>query len=706
MNAAIIRRTGLLAALVLPVLAAADEGMWTFDNLPLKVLQEKYGFTPTREWLDKVRLASVRFNDGGSGSFVSPEGLMITNHHVGLGCIQNISTEEHDYVASGFSAASRDQEPACPGYEVNELVATEDVTSKVLGAVKPAMTDKQAGELRKAATARIEKECADRTGQRCEVIPLYQGGEYQLYTYKKYTDVRLVFAPEQQTAFFGGDYDNFTFPRHDLDVCIMRAYENGAPARPAAYLPWARGGAEDGDLVFVSGNPGSTSRLETLAQLESERDVLQPRILKSLKGRLANLKAYAAKSPENERRAKETIFSYENSVKAREGMLRALKDPKAMAAKAAAEKDLRARFAADRGLAAGPDPWDTIAAAEKKFDARFPEYRLVEQGLMSRGPRLLGLAADIARYAAEKQKPNDVRLEEFRDSNLASLENDLYSPAPIYDDLEELMLADRLKELEAELGKDSPLVKTVLGGRTPEEMAHEAVAGTKLKDVAARKALVEGGPAAVAASTDPMIVLARKIDPLARQVRAFKEDEVDAVQKRAGERIAQARWKAFGRTLSPDATFTLRLAFGVVKPFPAEGTIVPARTTFHGLYDRSASFRNRPPWNLMPRWVEHKRDLELETPFNFVCTADIIGGNSGSPVINKDGEFVGIIFDGNIESLASDYYYTDEVARAVSVDARAIVEALRKVYGTTALVEELSRSPSRVSGGRTPSVTF
>ena len=685
MSAFSLRRAALLAALALPALAAADEGMWTFDNLPLKVLQGKYGFTPSKQWLDRVRLASVRFNDGGSGSFVSPDGLMITNHHVGFGCIQNISTQEHDYVAEGFIAPSRDKEPACPGYEVNVLMAFEDVTSKVLGAVRPSMSDKEAGEARKAATARLEKECADRTGQRCDVIPLYQGGEYQLYTYKKYTDVRLAFAPEQQAAFFGGDPDNFTFPRHDLDICIMRAYENGKPAKPAAYLPWTRRGAEDGDLVFVSGNPGSTSRLETYAQLESERDVIQPRILSSLKRRLANLRAYAAKSPENERRAKEYVFSYENSVKAREGMLKAVQDPKAMAAKAAEEKDLRARFAADRELAAGADPWDAIAAAQKKYDQRLAEQRLVGFG----GSELLHHAGNIVRYVAEKQKPNDVRLEEFRESNLASLENDLYSPAPIYDDLEEVMLADRLKEAADVLGPDHPFVKTVLGGRTPEEVAHEAVAGTKLKDVAARKALVAGGRSAIAASKDPMIVLARKIDPLARQARTFKEDEVEAVQKRAGERIAQARWKAFGRTLSPDATFTLRLAFGVVKPFPAEGTIVPARTTFHGLYDRSAAFRNRPPWNLMPRWVEHKKDLELETPFDFVCTADIIGGNSGSPVINKDGEFVGIIFDGNIESLVGRFVYSEESNRAVAVHSAVIIEALRKLYDAGAIADEL-----------------
>jgi len=665
--------------------APADEGMWTFDNPPRQRLKEAYGFEPTREWLDKVRLASVRFNDGGSGSFVSRDGLMLTNHHVGLGCIQNISSPGHDYVSEGFLAPSRDKEPPCPGYEVNLLTALEDVTGRVLGAVKPAMSDKEAGEARKAETARIEKACLDRTGQRCDVIPLYQGAEYHLYTYKKYTDVRLVFAPEQQMAFYGGDPDNFTFPRHDLDVCVFRAYENGAPARPPAYLPWTRTGAEDGDLVFVSGNPGSTARMETMAQLESERDVIQPRLIQSLKRRVAVLKAFSQQSPESARRAHPQIYSLENSIKAREGGLRALQDTRALQAKRAAEDELRARYAAGAGKAEGADPWQTIAAAEKAFDDRFDEYRLEGFG----GSLLLGHAGTLVRYGVEKAKPNDVRLEEFRDSNLGSLENKLYSTATIYDDIEETTLADRLQEALDVLGKDHPYTKAVLAGRTPREVAHDAVAGTKLKDPAARKALVAGGPAAVAASTDSMIVLARRIDPLARAVRTFHEDDVMAVQDRAGERVARARFAAYGKTLSPDATFTLRLSYGTVKGFPAEGTMVPARTTFHGLYDRSVSFRNQPPWNLMPRWVEHKKDLELETPFNFVCTADIIGGNSGSPVISRAGEFVGVIFDGNIESLALDYYFTEEVARAVAVDARGILEALRKVYGAADLVQEL-----------------
>jgi hypothetical protein len=681
-----LRAAALAATAGLTLPAAADEGMWTFDAPPLQRLQEAHGFAPTREWLDRVRLASVRFNDGGSGSFVSKDGLMVTNHHVGLGCIQNVSDPEHDYVSQGFLAPSRDKEPACPGYEVNLLVAMEDVTARVLGAVTPAMSDKEAGEARKAATARIEKECADRTRQRCDVIPLYQGAEYNLYTYKKYTDVRLVFAPEEQTAFFGGDPDNFTFPRHDLDVCIMRAYENGAPAKPPAYLPWAGKGAGDGDLVFVSGNPGSTARLNTVAQLESERDVIEPSVLKSLRRRLAVLEAFAARSPESARRARPQIRSIENSVKAREGRRRALVDARAMAAKAEGERELRARYAADSELAKGPDPWDTIAGAQKSFETRLDEYRLEGFG----GSRLLGIAGTLVRYGVETARPNDVRLEEFRDSNLASLENSLYSPATIYDDIEETTLADRLKEAEEGLGRDHPYIGAVMAGRSAEEVARQAVSGTRLKEVAARRTLVSGGPRAVAASTDPMIALARAIDPWSREIRKFHEDEVDAVQNRAGERIAAVRFKAYGKTLPPDATFTLRLSYGTVRGYPTEGTLVPPFTTFHGLYDRAASFDHRPPWDLVARWVERKKDLAMETPLNFVSTADIIGGNSGSPVINREGEFVGTIFDGNIHSLALDYYYAEEQARAVAVDARAILEALRKVYDAPALAQELS----------------
>lgn len=666
----------------------ADEGMWTFDNPPVRRLEQAYGFVPTPAWLDKVRLASVRLNDGGSGSFVSPDGLMITNHHIGLGCVQNLSTREHDYVSEGFLAPSRDKEPACPGYEVNVLMDTEDVSARVLGSVKPAMSDLQAGEARRAATAQIEQECSKKTGQRCDVITLYQGGEFHLYTYKKYTDVRLVFAPEQQVAFFGGDADNFTFPRHDLDVCFFRAYENGEAVKPSAYLPWSRAGVERNDLVFVSGNPGSTSRLKTMTSLEATRDVSLPWVLDFIDRRLATLEDYSSKGAENARRAKAQIFSFKNSRKAFGGRLRALQDEKAMAAKAAAERELRGRVQADAALAriAG-EGWDAIAAAEQKAAPRHSEVRLAGFG----GSRLLGFAGTIVRYGVEKAKANELRLEEFRESNLASLDNQLYSTAPVYDDLEEATLADQLALALDQLGPKHAFVQAALAGKTPAQVAKEAVAGSKLEDVEVRRALVQGGPAAVEASSDAMIQLARRIDPSAREARRFLEDELEAVTERAGQRIAQARFKIYGRTLPPDATFTLRLSYGAVKAYPAEGTEVAPFTTFHGLFDRWAARSGEAPWNLPKRYLERKAALELTTPLNFASTNDTIGGNSGSPTINKEGEFVGVAFDGNIQSLALDYFYSDEQARAVSVDSRGILETLTKLYDASALAAELTR---------------
>lgn len=677
-----------LACLVLAAPAGADEGMWTFDNPPTRQLQERYGFTPTREWLDKVRLAAVRFMDGGSGSFVSPDGLMLTNHHVGLACIQNLSTAEKDHVSNGFLATSRAQEPACPGYEVNVLMGVEDITARVLGGVQPGMSDKEAGDRRKAAVAAIESECASRTGQRCDVVTLYQGSEYALYTYKKYTDVRLVFAPEEQAAYFGGDPDNFTYPRYNLDVALFRAYEDGQPARSPSWFRWSRQGVKEGDLVFVPGNPGSTSRQDTVAQLESARDRLLPEALAYYQRRLKVLREYAAKSPENERRVGPTLLGLENSYKALSGRLDALRDEEAMARKREQEEELRRRIAADPKLSREVgQAFEDIAAARVRYDKRIGEYRYGSFGWS----KLLSTAGQIVRHAEETRKPNEQRLEEYTEAALPSLENRLLSPAPTYKDVEVVTLTDQLEGARQTLGPDHPFVKTVLGGRTPAEVAREAVEGTKLDQVEARRALLKGGAAAVQASTDPMIVLARRIDPLGRELRRYDEDEVSAVITRAGERIGKARFALYGRTVSPDATFTLRLAFGTVKGYPAQGTMVPPFTTFHGLYDRAAAFSYRPPWNLSPRFEKEKGELELTTPYNFVSTADIIGGNSGSPVINRDAELVGLIFDGNIESLALDYFYTDEKARAISVDARGLLEAAREVYDAEAVVEEVTR---------------
>jgi hypothetical protein len=677
----------LASLLFVLVPLSADEGMWTFDNPPRALLKEKYGFEPTQEWLDHLRLASVRFMDGGSGSFVSPAGLMITNHHVGLGCIQNVSTAERDHVRDGFHARTRAEEVACPGYEVNVLEHIEDVSSKVLGAVTAGMSDAEAREARKAAIAGIEQACNTGPTVRCDVVTLYDGGEFDLYRYKKYTDVRLVFAPERQIAFFGGDPDNFTFPRHDLDICLMRAYENGAPARPVRYLRWSQAGVADGDLVFVSGHPGSTSRLQTVAQVEYQRDSSIPFRLETLNRRLGVLRAYAARGDEQRRRALDQIFGYENSLKAYEGFRAALQDRPAMQRKIEEEQALRTAAAAGPAQGGqGGDPWSTVASAQRALGSRAPEVRLVGFG----GSRLLEIAGTLVWYVAEIGKPNGARYEEFTDANLDSLRNELFSAAPIHADLEEATLTDQFALALEKLGPDHPFVKAVLEGRTPADAARAVVGGTKLGDPAARRALADGGSAAVAASTDPAVALARRIDPLAREVRAFVENSYDAPVTRAAERIAQARWKTYGKTVPPDATFTLRLAYGTVKGFPAEGTQVAPFTTFFGLYDRSLSHGGAPPWDLPPRWLEAREALDLSVPLNFASTNDIIGGNSGSPVVNRAGEFVGVIFDGNIHSLAWNYYYTGERGRAVSVDARAILEALRQVFDAGEIAAELT----------------
>lgn len=673
----------LVLGAVLAPAARADEGMWTYDNPPSKALKEKYGFVVRPDWLDHLRLASVRFMDGGSGSFISPDGLMITNHHVGLGCIQNISTEAKDYVKTGFAAATRAEEAPCPGYEVNVLVSLENVTARVQANVTAQMPDAAAREARKAQVAAIERECTAKTGLRCDVVTLYQGGEYHLYRYKKYTDVRLVFAPEQSIASFGGDPDNFTFPRHDLDICFLRAYEDGRPAKHSAFLRWSAAGTAQGDLVFVSGHPGSTSRLETIARLEYLRDYWLPFQLEFLKRRLGVLRAYAARGEEPARRALDQIFSYENSLKAREGSLAALLDKKSLGRKADEEKALRSKAGV-----MSPDPWETITAIHRKVLPRAAEVRLVNYGGAG-GSSLFSIAGQIVEYTAEVAKLNEKRLEEYQDARLASLRNTLLSSAPVYADLEKAMLADSFRMAAEKLGPSHPFVKALLDGQDPAAAAGAAVGGTKLADPAVRKALLEGGAAAVAASTDPLIVLARRVNPMVRETRRFLEDEVDAPETRAMERIAQARWNAYGRTVPPDATFTLRLAYGTVAPYPGMGTRIPPFTTFHGLLDRSIGHGGRAPWELAPRWKERMGLVDLATKLNFVSTNDIIGGNSGSPVVDRSGEFVGIIFDNNIESLAWDYYYSDERGRAVAVDSRGIVEALRKIYRADSLVKEL-----------------
>ncbi|MCX5789042.1 MAG: S46 family peptidase [Elusimicrobia bacterium] len=678
----------MAAAAFLALGARADEGMWTLDNLPVKQLEERYGFKPTADWVEHVRLASVRFNDGGSGGFVSPNGLVITNHHVALGQLQKVSTREKDFVKDGFYARDASEEMKCPDLELNVLQSIENVTERVVKAVDQAKPESVQNEQRKGEMSRIEKESTDKTGLRSDVVELYQGGEYWLYRYKKYTDIRLVMAPEQQTAFYGGDPDNFTYPRFDIDMAFFRVYENGKPVRPTHYFKWSSAGAKDGELTFVSGHPGKTDRLDTAAQLEFQRDESMPFMLRMYSGRVKALKAYAAKSPEQERRAKDRVFSFENAVKAFTGEIEGLRDAKLMAKKAEEEKDLRDRVAAVKALSEKyGGAWDRIAAATAQFKTR---YKAVFARQRLAGTKLPELANTIVRCVAEVNKPNDKRYEEFRDSALESLNLRLFSPAPIFPDLEEAAFADALAFAQREVGPDDPWVKAALEGRTPEAEAAELIRGTKLADAQVRKALVQGGVKAVEASTDPLIVWARKLDPDYRELRKWFEDNIQPVEAFDGKKIAAARFAVYGKGAYPDATFTLRLSYGKVAGYESGTTRVPYKTTFFGLFARADSFDGRPPYNIMPRVLDARPKLDLSTPLDFVTTNDIVGGNSGSPVLNRDAEYVGLIFDGNIESLAGRYLYSEEQSRAVAVHSRGILEALRKIYGMQALADELT----------------
>ena len=678
----------LLALLfVLSTFASADEGMWLYNAPPKDRIKSKYGFELTQQWLDHVRLGSVRFNNGGSGSFVSPDGLTFTNHHVGAACVQQLSTEGHDYIKTGFYAKTQAEEAKCPNLELNQLVGIEDVTDKINAGIKTGMSAADAGQAQRAAMSQVEKDCTTATGLRCDVVTFYSGQVYNLYKYKKYTDVRLVFAPEFDIAFFGGDPDNFTYPRYDLDITFFRVYENDKPAHLDNYLQWSATGVKDGDLIFVSGHPGNTGRLLTMAQLEFMRDFQYPLALKFLARRIALLQEFSKQSEENARVAKEDIFGLQNSQKALTGYQAGLLDKAIMDQKAADEAKLRAAFKADPKNA-GSDPWEEIAQAIKTQQAIYPNLLYLER-LRGFSGHLSQIARILVRAAEEKPKPNAERMREFRDSTLPSLEQQLFSTEPVYKNLDTVVLSDSLAEMQSALGNDNPDVKAVLQGKSPADAAKEMIANTKLDDVAVRKQLYEGGKAAVDASSDPLIVAMRAVDADARAARKEFEDKVDSVTRRDGTTIAKARFAQSGFSQPPDATFTLRLSYGQVKGYQENGKAIPFATNLGGAYEHAAEHNNQPPYNLPQSWMDAKSKLDLKTPFNFVSTADIIGGNSGSPTVNKKGEVVGIIFDGNIESLSWNFAFSDTQGRAVSVDSRGIQEALRKIYGATALADEL-----------------
>ncbi|HTT24105.1 MAG TPA: S46 family peptidase [Candidatus Sulfotelmatobacter sp.] len=679
------------------ILAVADEGMWLYNEPPKEKIKATYGFEITQPWLDHLRLSSVRFNNGGSGSFVSPDGLTFTNHHVGAACVQQLSTQGHDYMKMGFYAKTQAEEAKCPNLELNQLLGIEDVTQKVNAAVKPEMSAAETGATQRAAMSQIERDCATSTGLRCDVVIFYSGQVYNLYKYKKYTDVRLVFAPEFDIAFFGGDPDNFTYPRFDLDITFFRVYENDKPAHLENYLKWSPTGVKEGDLIFVSGHPGNTGRLLTMAQLEFLRDVQYPSALKVYARRIALLQDFSKQSDENARIAKEDIFGLQNSQKAITGYQSGLLDKSIMDQRAADEAKLRTAFKTDPKTAGAPDPWDEIAQAIKAQQEIFPNLTYLER-MRAFPSHLAQFARALVRAADEKPKPNPDRLREFRDSALPSLEQQLFSTEPIYKNLETALLADGLAEMQQTLGADNPDVQKVLQGKTPADAAKDLIANTRLEDVSVRRQLYDGGKTAIDASSDPLILVMLALDPDARAARKQFEDKVDSVIRRDGGAIAKARFAQSGFTQPPDATFTLRLSYGVVKGYQENGRTIPFATNIGGVYEHAAEHGGHPPYTLPESWIQMKSKLDLKTPMNFVSTPDIIGGNSGSPTVNKKSEVVGIIFDGNIQSLPWNFAYSDTQGRAVSVDSRAIQEALRKVYGATALADELMGKKAATAG--------
>jgi hypothetical protein len=671
--------------------ALADEGMWPFNIVPKALIKQRYGFDVTDAWLKHVQLASVRFNNGGSGSFVSSDGLVMTNHHIASDTLAKISTPQKDYNKDGFYAPTREQEVKSPDLELNVLVAIEDVTNRVNANVNAGMPASEANAARNAAINGIQEESTKATGLRSDVVTLYQGGQYNLYRYKKYTDVRLVFAPEFTVAFFGGDPDNFEYPRYDLDLALFRVYENNQPVHVEHYFKWSKNGAKDGELIFVSGHPGSTARLNTVAHLEYLRDFGIPLLLRYLERQETLLKNYGARSEEQARLSQEDLFSVQNNLKALRGQLEGLKDPAILAKKAKDEQSLRRSVETDpKKKQEYGEAWDAIARERKALPSYELNRRFLENG-WGFNSAYFGIARTLVRLAQEDAKPNEQRLREYTQGGRASLELGLYSPAPIYDDFEKVKLADSLAFMRDELGANNASVQKALAGKTPEERAAELVGGTKLKDVDERKRLAAGGLAAIESSTDPMILLARSVDAESRAARKRYEDEVLGVERANYAKISHALFETQGTNLYPDATFTLRLSYGEVKGYKSKGKQVQPFTTFAGLYQHSAEHGDKMPYQLPERWTQKKSALNLNTPFNFVSTADIIGGNSGSPVINRNAEIVGLIFDGNIESLVGNFVYDASLNRAVSVDSRGMIEALRKVYGAKEIADELTR---------------
>ncbi len=664
--------------------ALADEGLWTFDNFPAARVKAAYGVDITPAWLDRVRDATARLSIGCSSSVVSGEGLLLTNAHCVSDCVQAVSPLDKDYARAGFLAAARAEERACPGLTADVLLEIVDVTAR-LQAVGGGLTGEALVRARSSASGAIEQEvCGADPRLHCEVTEFYQGGQFKLYKFREYTDVRLVFSPGDQTAFFGGDPDNFNFPRYDLDCAFLRLYADGRPAPTPAHLAWNPAPPTAGQVVFVAGDPGGTFRQQTVAELEAQRDVTLPlevELRSELRGRMIR---FAEESPANARAANEALMDLENDYKVAVGRLDMLDDPEFMAAKRVAEADLRVRAVDKLGASLG-DPWADVAVAQKQVAVLYPAYRQLERaGELS---QLFGYARDLVRAAEDRQKPSRERMPRYADSQLAAVAKQLLDAAPVQPALEQLILEYWLSKTREVLTADDPDTRLLLGTESPEALSARLVSGTKLGDPAVRRALWDGGISAIEASDDPMIRFMLRIDPEARRVRRDYEDKVEGPTEKAAAAIAKARFAVLGDSTYPDGTFTPRVSFGQVAGWTWRGKTVPPFTRFAGLYQRATG---SPPFDLDRRWIDAKSRLNPDTIFDLATTNDIIGGNSGSPLLNARAEVIGAAFDGNRLSLGGDYGYDGRVNRAVAVSAAAITESLQKVYGAEGLLRELT----------------
>lgn len=670
--------------------ARAEEGMWLPGALPAAEMKAKHGFVATPAWVEHMQKSAVRISTGGSGSIVSADGLVMTNHHVGSDMLAKLSTPESDLLKTGFIAHTRAQELACPDLELNVLWEVVDVTDAVNAAATAAGGSvAEAGAARRQAISSIESTSDRESGLKSEVVTLYQGGKYHLYRYRRYSDVRLVFAPETAIAFFGGDADNFEFPRFDLDCCFFRIYENGKPLASNTHLTWSQAGAQAGELVFVWGHPGHTQRLYTADHVAHLRDVEEPRRLRRLWRSEVKLTTFMSRSAESARIAREDFFGVQNSRKAVQGLLDALQDPALVASMRAQEVALLAAVEGTPAQAQFTQGRMQVEESLRRSMDLVDDYMPLEGRF--RAGTLASIARNVLRLSVELPKSSDTRLPEYSDASLESLYAELYSPAPIYNALEIEQLAWYFSDLAETRGLDNAMVQHMLAGKSPRARASELVLGTKLTDPAVRRALVAGGAAAIAAAHDPMLDFVASFDEESRAVRHAWEDSVESLQTKGYAEIAAARFAAFGDKVYPDATFTLRMSYGTIAGWKTEtGETIAPFTTLGGTYERAALRAGDPSFELPQSWIDARAKLPLATPFNLVSTNDIIGGNSGSPMVNVKGEVVGLVFDGNLESLAGDVVYDITRNRTVAVDTRGMLEALRTVYDAKELVSELT----------------